>query len=47
MIANMKLKLYTESNRDRGLTANAALTLTHQILTQRVRAYRGFYASFF
>lgn|GEM_PF-5971437 len=35
----MNLKLYTESNRDRGLSADVVLKLIRQILTQRVHAH--------
>jgi len=47
MIANMNLKLYTESNKDQGSGERAAPQLSRQILTQRVCAHRGSHAIFF
>ena len=47
MIANMNLKLYTETNKDRGSGERAAPQLSRPILTQRIGAHRGSYAIFF
>jgi hypothetical protein len=47
MIANMNLKLYTESHRDPSSSLNTTLALTRQMMMPRVHAQRGFYASFF